>query len=119
MDFITAQEYTFDLAFIAALVAGAMLMLGTKARWPYCLAAALFGAGIGAYFGIHATATGRVAQLPLWVLQKNLVETWSFAPEKVMRSEDFKDCADRRVGGMAAELGTVTLCPEDFKKPTH
>jgi hypothetical protein len=119
MEFITAENYAIDLAFVAALLAGVMLMCGTKRRWPYCLAAALFGLSIGTYLGIYATTTGHVTRLPLWVLQKNLVETWGFAPEKVMRSEDFQDCADRKAGGMAAEFGTVTMCPEDFKRPNH
>ena len=117
MDFVHAENYATDLAFVAALAVGAMLFLGTTARWPFYLAAVLFGVGIGAYVGINAAATGRLTELPLWVLQRGLVESWGFAPEKVMRPEDFKDCADRRGGGMAAAYGTVTMYPEDFKKP--
>ncbi|MGA7328578.1 MAG: hypothetical protein WBX25_29835 [Rhodomicrobium sp.] len=114
MDFITAEDYATVFAFVAALAAGVMLILETKARWPYCLAAALFGAGIGAYFGIHAIVTGRVAHLPLWVLQTDLVKTWSFTPDKVMRPEDFEDCVDYRAGGITREIGRLTICPEDF-----
>ena len=117
MDFVHAENYAFDLTVAAALAVGALLFFGTAARWPFYLAALLFGVGIGAYAGIDATATGRFSDLPLWMLQKQLVESWEFAPEKVMRPEDFKDCADRRDGGMAAIYGTVTMCPEDFKKP--
>jgi hypothetical protein len=77
MAWYDAENYA-DMLAIAGAVAFGLLLLYPDKRYLQAAAALAVGVGIGAHIGIEATAKGRFG-LPLWMMQKQLIEEWGFA----------------------------------------